>query len=219
MKIHSNKLRIEDSSIEMDSILDFLLKNPPKLAEGLLRLECTSSHKLHVTYRPFSIQNEEVDAVTVPSPVWPKRVSGTKHGAWESYIKARGYAEEHGADLALLIHDFSIVDCDRCAPLIVDEDGVLWASNSDLSVQSITFDLLEDALQMKGYAIQRGHLNERIVARCAEAVAVGSGVGVLKIDSIDGEPIGNGNKHLFELCKTILDVQYQNENQWTEVWK
>ena len=86
-----------------------LQKNPPDLTEGLLRLECTSSLELRLSYRPFSIQNEQVDAITVPSKVWPKRVAGTKHGEWKSYGDARERAERHGADLALLIHNYSIL--------------------------------------------------------------------------------------------------------------
>ena len=219
LRLHADKLKIDTSKIDFDSILDLLQKNPPDLTEGLLRLECTSTLELRISYRSFSIQNEQVDAITVPSKVWPKRVAGTKHGEWKSYGDAREHAERHGADLALLIHNYSIIDCDRCTPLILDEDGVIWRSNSELSVDSITFELLEDELLIKGFFIQRGILNERLVARCVEAIAVGSGVNVLKIDSIDGEPIGNESSFLFEHCVSFLDGQYKNENLWTEVWE
>ena len=43
-------------------------------------------------------------------------------------------AEEKGADLALLGHNYSIIDCDRCTPLVLDEDGVIWRSQFKLSV-------------------------------------------------------------------------------------
>ncbi len=219
MRTHAEKLRIDVKAIDSDSILRLLLQNPPELEEGLIRIECTNSSQLNVTYRPFTIQNEQIDAVTIASHVWPKRVAGTKHGAWNTYVDARAYAESHGADLALMVHNYSIVDGDRCTPLILDEDGVIWISDSELSVDSITFDVLKSSLLIAGYHIQRGKLNERLVARCVEAIAIGSGVGVLKIDSVDGEPIGNERSHLFDLCVSVLGDQYDNTNHWMEVWK
>ena len=70
------------------------------------------------------LENERVDGVTFPSPVWAKRVAGTKHGAWDAYFDAREHAENL-ADLALMVHEYCIVDADRCTPLIPDEDGDL----------------------------------------------------------------------------------------------
>lgn len=216
---HADKLRIDAKSIDLNSILDVLQTYPPELDEGLVRIELTKSLEFNVVYRPFSIQNEIVDAVALASPIWPKRIAGTKHGAWDAYIDARQQAETRGADLALLVHEYCIVDADRCTPLILDEDGVVWVSDSDLAVQSITFEALKSHLINAGYHIQRGNLNERLVARCAEAVAVGSGVGVVGIDSVDGEDIGHERSPLFEFCKSILEQQYGEPNNWTEVWK
>ncbi len=219
MRTHAEKLRIDATPINSDSILRLLLENPPELDDGLLRFECTDSLQLNVAYRPFTIQNEQVDAVTIASPVWPKRVAGAKHGEWNAYLDARRYAENQGADLALMVHNYSIIDGDRCTPLVLDEDGVIWISDSELSVDSITFDVLKASLLIAGYHIQRGKLNERLVARCVEAIAIGSGVGALKIDSIDGESIGNERSHLFDLCVSVLREQYDDTNHWMEVWE
>ncbi len=216
---HATKLRIDGRNIKRESLIEFLQKNPPQISEGLVRFECTMNSELNVEYRPFVIQNEAIDAVTVPSPVWPPRVAGTKHGAWGAYIKARNYAEQQGADLALMVHDYSIVDGDRCTPVVLDEDGVVWISNAKNSVSSITLNALIHSIHSGGFHVQSGNLNERLVARCVEAVAVGSGVGVLKIDSIDGETIGDGSTRLFDLCVNALDEERKNPDNWEEVWK
>ena len=215
---HAAKLRIDESNINRESLFDLLLKNPPQISEGLVRIECTKNSELSVAYRPFTIQNEAIDAITVPSPIWPPRVAGTKHGAWGAYIEARNYAEQKGADLALMVHEYSIVDGDRCTPLILDEDGVVWASHANSSVSSITLNAIHESILEAGFHIQQGNLNERLVARCVEAVAVGSGVGVLKIDSIDNETIGDGSTRLFNVCANMLDENYDNPDNWEEVW-
>ena len=215
---HAAKLRIDESNINREGFLELLQKNPPQISEGLVRIECTKNSKLSVAYRPFTIQNEAIDAITVPSPIWPPRVAGTKHGAWGAYIEARNFAEQKGADLALMVHDYSIVDGDRCTPLVLDEDGVVWVSHANSSVSSVTFNGMHDSLIEAGFHIQQGNLNERLVARCVEAIAVGSGVGVLKIDSIDNEIIGDGGTRLFDVCVNILDNNYNNPSNWEEVW-
>jgi hypothetical protein len=51
-----------------------------------------------------------------------------------------------------------------------------------------------------------------------EAIAVGSGVGVVKIESIDGEQIGDEDSRLFDTCISILEEQYLNAKYWMEVW-
>ena len=215
---HAAKLRIDESNITRESFLELLQTNPPQISQGLVRIECSKDSELSVAYRPFTIENEAIDAITVPSPIWPPRVAGTKHGAWGAYIDARNDAEEKGADLALLVHDYSIVDGDRCTPLVLDEDGVVWVSHANCSVSSITLKALYDSILEAGFHLQQGNLNERLVARCVEAVAVGSGVGVLKIDSIDNEPIGDGSTRLFDMCVNILDDNYNNPGNWEEVW-
>ena len=215
---HATRLRISDTNIKRESLLALLREHPPQISQGLVRFECTKNSELKVSYRPFTIQNEAVDAITVPSPSWPPRVAGTKHGAWKAYVEARDYAEQKGADLALMVHDYSIVDGDRCTPIILDEDGVVWVSSAKHSVGSITLNILLHSILKAGFHVQHGNLNERLVARCVEAVAVGSGVGVLKIDSIDNETIGDGSTRLFDLCVETLSNAYNNPENWKEVW-
>ena len=74
---HAAKLRIDESNINRESFLELLQKNPPQISEGLVRIECAKDSELSVAYRPFTIENEAIDAITVPSPIWPPRVAGT----------------------------------------------------------------------------------------------------------------------------------------------
>lgn len=215
---HAARLRIDTKDITQESIVELLIKKPPQFDEGLLRIELSRQLDLNLSYRPLALENERVDAVTFPSPVWSKRVAGTKHGAWDAYFDAREHAENLGTDLALMVHEYCIVDADRCTPLILDEDGVIWHSNSPNSVDSITLDAMRSSLLAAGYHIQTGKLNERLVARCVEAVAVGSGVGVFGIDTIDGEPIGDEGSRLFDLCASILKTKYNDDQSWEDVW-
>ena len=165
---HAARLRIDVKDITRDSIVELLKEKHPQFDEGLLRVEVSSQLEINLSYRPLVLENERVDGVTFPSPVWAKRVAGTKHGAWDAYFDARKHAENLGADLALMVHEYCIVDADRCTPLILDEDGVIWHSSSPNSVDSITFDAMRSSLIAAGYHIQTGKLNERLVARCVE---------------------------------------------------
>ncbi len=218
MRDHATKLKIDGSSIVQQSVQNLLQNQPPEIDEGLVRIECSSTLQMKVNYRPFGIRNEYVDAVTVPSPVWPARVAGTKHGAWSAYRAAKLDANKAGADLALMIHEHSIVDGDRCTPVVMDEDGIIWFSDSPFSVESITLNALKSTLLAEGYHIQSGKLNERLVARCAELVAVGSGIGVVKIESIDGEPVGQEGMNLFNTCKSMIEQIEDDPNNWTGGW-
>ena len=57
-------------------------------------------------------------------------------------------------------------------------------------VDGITAAVLEALLPDAGLPVVKGRLNERTVARCAEMVVVGTGMGVCRINGVDGEAIG-----------------------------
>ena len=68
---HAAKLRIDESNINRESFLALLYKNPPQISEGLVRIECSKDSELRVAYRPFTIQNEAIDAITVTNSSTP----------------------------------------------------------------------------------------------------------------------------------------------------
>lgn len=192
---------------------------PPHDSEGwrLARLACRAgSNTWQVEVRKLSFRNEAIDAIGVPAPRWNERTNGCKHGEWEPYIKAKEAAEAAGCDAALLIHEHAIVDGDRGTPMVLDEDGTVWlAPESDGGVKGITASVLERKLPEQGFPVVRGRLNERTVARCAELVLVGTGMGACRVDSLDGEAVGTSN-HLSEQCQRLLREYFTEEASWSQ---
>jgi len=158
--------------------------------------------------------NESVEAITHPAPRWTPKVNGTKHGDWAPYRSAKAAAESAGCDVALLIHNHAIVDADRATPMLLDEDGTVWLPSSDEGgVQGIVAEHLAERLPSAGYPVQRGRLNERLVARCRELVVVGTGLGVARVDAVDGEPMGSFNAFSAHL-QTVLSEHYSQPATW-----
>jgi branched-subunit amino acid aminotransferase/4-amino-4-deoxychorismate lyase len=115
----------------------------------------------------------------------------------------------------LLVHDHAIVDADRATPMVLDEDGTVWmAPVGDGGVEGIAAAVVEAALPSLGFPVVRGRLNERTVARCAELVVVGTGMGACRINTIDGETLGD-SRALSRTCQAVLREHFTNEATWS----
>lgn len=170
-----------------------------------------------VEYRSVGVRNEAIDAITLPAPRWNQRTNGCKHGDWGAYQQAHQSAVAAGCDAALLVHEHAVVDADRATPLLLDEDGTVWVpSESDGGVDGITAALMERELKQHGFPVSRGRLNERLVARCHELILVGTGMGVCRVDSIDGESIGSSTV-LSSIAHRILDQHFTDEATWSNL--
>ena len=223
MESHAKRLRIQwpadmkQSIAEAIATLEFNAQHPTCRPMGLLRLELARNGAIKVLPRPFLIRNESVEAITVQAPRWSPKVNGTKHGDWQPYREAMKKADQAGTDLALLVHEFAIVDGDRATPIVFDEDSTAWLSNaSDGGVAGITAEILVPLLEAQGIPVQRGRLNERLVARAIEVIAVGSGLGVAQIESIDGEQMSTNHGFAIK-CQSLLTQHYENKNAWSDV--
>ena len=214
---HAKKLKIQLSDDWKEQVLNKISMMRLGLQDGLIRIEYTSEGTWNVSNRMYSTRNEACDAITVPAKIWPKRIAGTKHAAWEAYHEAKQEAEQSGADVALFIHEYAVVDGDRGSPILLDEDGTVWYSESSQAVDGITLNLILPELKSSGFPIQKGRLNERMIARCIECVVLGSGLGASTIESIDGEEIGDGTTRLTKLCRDVLTRIEDDESAWTEV--
>ena len=214
---HAKKLKIQLSDDWKEQVLNKISMMGSGLQDGLIRIEYTSEGTCNVSNRMYSTRNEACDAITVPAKIWPKRIAGTKHAAWEAYHEAKQEAEQSGADVALFIHEYAVVDGDRGSPILLDEDGTVWYSESSQAVDGITLNLILPELKSSGFPIQKGRLNERMIARCIECVVLGSGLGASTIESIDGEEIGDGTTRLTKLCRDVLTRIEDDESAWTEV--
>lgn len=225
MQRHAARLRIQIPNNFQQQVArlvsrlsrDATKTNLTKTPNSLLRIECSSKGEIGIESRSILLRDEQIDAITLPAPRWGKKINGTKHGAWQPYHDARAIAEKKGVDLALLVHDYAIIDADRATPVVLDEDGTAWISAVDAGgAESITMAVLSPMLEQHGIPLNHGRLNERIVARAAEIIAVGSGIGVCQITSIDGDDVG-GDSTLSTLCKAALKEHYGKVSTWTKL--
>ena len=212
LRQHGERLRMKvpDESPQIPDL------EPDEHPWRLLRLAYTpSTSEWTWSLRSCSIRNERLDAISVLAPRWNQRTTGCKHGDWNPYLEAHDDAIKVGADVALLVHEHSIIDADRGTPILLDEDGTVWmAGHSQGGVDGITAMMLESALPGRGFPVLRGKLNERLVARCHELVVVGSGLGVCRIESLDDEPLGE-SELLSSACQSILDQHFTDDGVWT----
>ena len=221
---HAKLLRIElpdDLSLRIAGFFQQMaekgLHNQSNKPSMLVRIECSHTGELAFEVRKPEFRNEEIDAITMPAPRWTMKINGTKHGDWKPYLEAHAVAKKRGADLAFHVHDFAIVDADRAAPIVLDEDGIAWvAAPSEGGVTSITLQTLISGLEAAGIPVQFGRLNERLVARAVEVVAIGSGIGACRILSLDGEALGQGEA-LTGLCQSLLESHYEDQATWFDV--
>ena len=177
----------------------------PEGLDGLVKIQV---HENGVEFhtKPFYQEiHMDAEGITVPAPRWTRKLTGTKHGDWQAYRNITTDAFSKGADVALLVHDFCIVDGDRVMPLVLDEDGVVWISGPEFGgVDSVTFDICKPKIEQAGFVISEGRLNERLVARAKEIVLLGSGMGAAKLCVLDNVDIGDGSSNLQKVCIEAL---------------
>jgi branched-subunit amino acid aminotransferase/4-amino-4-deoxychorismate lyase len=138
-------------------------------------------------------------AISLAAPTWDEPVRGTKHAEWGPYRDARLTAIENGADIALLFEEDILVDGDRCAPLLLDHDGVAYyPPHSDGALDSVTIEQIRPGLEAAGIPVSPVKLTLNMILRASEMVVCGSGMGVRAIGSIDGRTIGTPRSRLFQ---------------------
>ena len=214
---HAEKLKINLPSEWKEIVLDQMKALESEFQDGLVRIEYTSENTWNISNRKYATRNETCDAITVSAKVWPKRIAGTKHAAWDVYNQAKQQAENSGVDVALFVHEYAVIDGDRGSPILLDEDGTVWYSSSQQAVDGVTLHSILPQLKSSGFPVQMGKLNERMVARCIECVVLGSGLGASTIESIDGEEIGDGTTRLTDLCRYAITQLEEDSSSWTEV--
>ena len=182
----------------------------PSELEGLVRIEI-HSNRVSFDVKPFYQEiHMEAEGVTVPAPRWSRKIMGTKHGDWNAYREITSEVLNKGADVALLVHEFCIIDGDRVMPLVLDEDGVVWISDSKLGgVDSVTYDVCRPAIIDAGFVISEGRLNERIVARAKEFILLGTGMGAARLTVLDDIDIGDGTDSLQQVCINALGEDWR----------
>ena len=206
LDLHLNRLK-KHAAVLGISIPE--IEVPPGL-DGLIRIQ-VDSNGVEFNTKPFYQEiHMEAEGVTVPAPRWTRKVMGTKHGDWTPYREITIESFKKGADVALLVHEFCIVDGDRVMPLVLDDDGVVWISDSKMGgVDSVTFEICKSAIEDAGFVISEGRLNERIVARAKEFLLLGTGMGAARLTVLDDVEIGDGSKNLQQVCISALGEDWR----------
>ena len=218
---HAKRLRIElpdDLPAAIAKEVCRLRNSQDKNQKLLLTVRYSTSDKISLTSRPLpKLRSSEIHGKTRPLKKWLGEVTGTKHGDWKPYLDARDDAEQSGADISILIDEFSIVDADRASVVVIDEDGTAYVSDSNLGVHGITNEIITRGLNSIGIPVMKARLNERMVARCEEILVTGTGIGCSKLVTIDGEIIGREESLIFEKCRDLLSQHYSNPDTWTNM--
>ena len=138
-------------------------------------------------------------AISLAAPSWEEPVRGTKHAEWKPYSDARQTAIEHGADIALLFEDDILIDGDRCAPMLLDHDGVSYhPKHSDGALDSVTIEQIGAGLEAAGIPVRPARLTLSMILRASEVIVCGSGMGIRAVGTIDGRTIGRPQGRLFQ---------------------
>lgn len=182
----------------------------PNGLEGLVRIQVDTNGVQFNTTPFYQEAHMDAEGITVPAPRWSRKVTGTKHGDWNPYREITSEVFKQGADVALLIHEFCIIDGDRVMPLVLDDDGVVWISDAKFGgVDSVTFEVCKSAIEKAGFVISEGRLNERIVARAKEFVLLGTGMGAARLTVLDDVDIGDGSNSLQQVCISALGADWK----------
>jgi len=181
------------------------IENEKLIPAGLISVRLFKDGKITCKGRVNRQRQPPLAAISQVAPRWSKRVTGCKHGNWNTYDEARKNARSAGADIALLAHDGAIIDGDRSTPVLLDEDGEAWiAERESGGIDSITLNVIIGALNQHGIPVNRGIINERMLAKARELIVVGSGIGVARVEELDEQSIGIGEDA--ELSKAASQI-------------
>ena len=92
-----------------------------------------------------------------------------------------------------------MIDGDRATLIILDKDGTAWVSSEEYgSIRSITIELIKSHLRKNGIPLSFGKITSELILRSSDAIMVGTGLGVTRINSIDNRKFQFSNSILFD---------------------
>jgi branched-subunit amino acid aminotransferase/4-amino-4-deoxychorismate lyase len=196
------------------------LNSPPEEPEepsvGLLRLRLDGAGNFSAKARWIPAYPDPLKATAVEAPRWKEGVTGTKHGDWGPYREAARLAAERGSDLALLVDGEVVLDCCRATPLLLDDDGTAWYPDPALgSVDSVTLAAARPHLEVLGIPLSAGRLTKTLLSRARSLVAFGSGVGAIRVASLDGQSVGDGSSEFPDECAAAVESAFADS--WLDV--
>ena len=143
-----------------------------------------------------------LSGISISAPTWEGDIRGTKHGDYGPYKEARLIAEDNGGDIGLLFENGCLIDGDRCAPLLLDSDGVAYHSpHHDGALDSVTLHVIKPYLEESGIPVRTARLTLGMIERSSEMIVCGSGMGIKALGTIDGRKIGKPHGPLFSISQ------------------
>ena len=167
-------------------------------APFLIKIGINPNGKIELIPRVNAKWPNQMTAISLAAPRWEDAVRGTKHGDWAPYFDAREVAKEHGADISLLFDEESLVDGDRCMPVLLDNDGIAYYPKpSEGALDSVTLEQIREGIERAGVPIREARLTLPMLLRASEMIVLGSGLGVQALGEIDGRVIGQPQGRLY----------------------
>ena len=158
-----------------------------------------------------------LSAISLSAPVWNDGIRGTKHGDYQPYRDAREVAISNGADIGLLFEDGNLIDGDRCAPLLLDNDGVAYhPRHSDGALDSVSLQVIKPFLESSGIPVRGAKITLGMITRSSEMIVCGSGMGIKSLSTIDGRKIGNPRGRLYSLASEGWSRRLKSSKQTGE---
>ena len=207
------ELKIKDLKLENYNSSNELYKPP-----GLVTIKLMQNNNFLITARSneYNIKCKFIDAITVNAPNDIKENKGVKYGDHLPYKNAFKIAKENGGNAALLVNGDAVIDGDRGSLIVLDKDGTAWVSSKEYgSIKSITVELIKTHLEKNGIPLSFGKITTELILRSTDAIMVGTGLGVTRINSIDNRKFKFSNSILFDNVKSIFSKLM--EKKWTEI--
>ena len=211
MRRHSSRLGIDfpdDFSEQVSSLLGVVSvpdnrNDDPSQDPYLMVIRLTSEGVVSATGAVnMKWPARPLNGISISAPTWEGNIRGTKHGDYGPYQEARVIAENNGGDVGLLFENGCLLDGDRCAPLLLDSDGVAYHSpHHDGALDSVTLDVIKPYLEMSGVPVRPARLTLGMIERSSEMIVCGSGMGIKALGTIDGRKIGKPHGPLFSISQ------------------
>ena len=181
--------------IEENEILDIISHaSDQQELPHLVRVDIDRSERITASPRPLTRMPKEISLSTQPLPPGPNSPR-IKQGDWAAYLEARRMANYDGADAALLINQDLIVDGDTFTPIFILENGDIALPALDLgAVKSVTLHQILNQDRSSRVTPLQMRITLSDAYSCLSAAAVGSGMGIRRILSINGKEIGTNSE-------------------------
>lgn len=179
--------------------------------DGLVRVARWRDGRVEAAYRARRA-GDRMEVITLPCPPRPPNImEGIKHGAWGGYRAAIAEATARGADATLLVDAVGrVVDGDRALPLLLGADGVVrYPGPRDGAVASVTLNAVSGELRA-AFDVREERLTKEAIRAANEVVLLGSGLGCVAVESVDGVALQRSGELATVLSKA-LDVAHTSD--------